>query len=46
LLAFSTAASGPGALRVIAERLGVISQRVFGSVRRLQIAERVVVPPL
>lgn len=44
LLAFSTAASGPEALRVLAERLGVISQGVFGGVRRLQIAERVVVP--
>jgi len=46
LLAFSTAASGPGALRVIAERLGVVSQGVFGGVRRLRIDERVVVPRL
>jgi len=44
MLAFSTGAAGPGALRVVAERLGVISQGVFGGVRRLQIDERVVVP--
>lgn len=46
MLAFSTTASGPGALGVVAERLGVISETVFGGVRRLGIEERVVVPRL
>lgn len=46
VLAFSTAASGPGALRVVAERLGVISEAVFRGARRLEIDERVVVPRL
>lgn len=46
MLAFSTAASGPGALRVVAERLGIISEAVFGGLRRLEIDARVVVPRL
>lgn len=44
MLAYSTVASGPGALRVIAERLGAVSEAVFAGVRRLQIEERVIVP--
>lgn len=46
MLAFSTAASGPGASRAVAGRLGLIAERVFGRVHRLAIDERVVVPRL
>lgn len=44
MLAYSTVASGPGALRAIAERLGAVSEGVFAGLRRLHIDERVVVP--
>jgi hypothetical protein len=44
MLAFSTAASGPGAARVIAERLSIISRGVFERVRRLGINDRVITP--
>jgi hypothetical protein len=43
-LAFSTSAMGPGALRVVAERLGVMSQTVFARARRTQIEARVIAP--
>lgn len=43
-LAFSTSAAGPGALRVVAERLGVMSQTVFARARRTQLDARVIAP--
>jgi hypothetical protein len=46
MLVFSTASSGPNALREVAERLGIVDQAVFGRVRRLGIHDRVVVPRL
>jgi hypothetical protein len=46
MLAFSTSAAGPGARRIIAERLATIAGTVFERARRLQIEERVSVPRL
>ncbi|HEU4578133.1 MAG TPA: hypothetical protein VFS67_07755 [Polyangiaceae bacterium] len=46
MIAFSTSAAGPGARRVIAERLAAIAGTVFERARRLRIEERVSVPPL
>ncbi len=45
LLSFSTAASGPGAARVVAERLGTMS-KVFDRVQRVGIDDRISVEPL
>ncbi len=46
MLAFTTQAAGPGAARVVAERLSVFSELVFERARRLNIGARVVVPRL
>ena len=44
LMLFTTTASGPGATRMVAERLGVMLGSVFARARRSSIAERVSVP--
>ena len=44
MIAFSTSASGPMATNTVAERLGAVTQAVFGRARRLDIGERVIVP--
>jgi hypothetical protein len=46
LLWYSTAAAGPGARRVVTERLAVVAGSVFERARRLDIDTRIVVPRL